>query len=111
MRMKSLSYFLKNLMINIMNFNERTMVEYPYYYAWKNNNKRLTLYLRHCRVLVRGNMNSCLIEFENGQQEIVSRNAIKKRSNNRMNLTLKGRGEMLSQMSSSVAAPLQGKLF
>ena len=51
---------------------------YPYFYAWKNNEKRETLYKRACRVVVRGRMNSCLIEFENGQREIVSRNAIKR---------------------------------
>ena len=49
-----------------------------YYYAWKNNEKRETLYKRACRVLARGRMNSCLIEFENGQRECVSRNAVKR---------------------------------
>jgi len=61
---------------------------YPYYYAWKNNPqmglfpcpKRITLYKRACRILVRSRrMNSCLIEFENGQKELVSKNAVKLR--------------------------------
>ena len=49
-----------------------------YYYAWKNNSKRETLYKRACHVVARGRMNSCLIEFENGQREVVSRNAVKR---------------------------------
>jgi hypothetical protein len=51
---------------------------YLYYYAWRNNEKRLTLYRRACKVVARGAMNSCLLEFENGQREVVSRNAIRK---------------------------------
>lgn len=51
---------------------------FEYYYAWKNNEKRKTLYKRACRVVARGRMNSCLIEFENGQREVVSRNAVKR---------------------------------
>jgi hypothetical protein len=51
---------------------------FEYYYAWKNNEKRQTLYKRACRVMARGRMNSCLIEFENGQREVVSRNAVKR---------------------------------
>lgn len=51
---------------------------FEYYYAWKNNEKRQTLYKRACRVVARGGMNSCLIEFENGQREVVSRNAVKR---------------------------------
>lgn len=52
---------------------------FVYYYAWRNSPKRETLYKRTCRVVARGRMNSCLIEFENGQRECVSRNAIRKR--------------------------------
>jgi len=53
-------------------------VIYDCYYAWRNNEKRLTMYRRKCRVVVRGKMNSCLVEFEDGQREVVSRNAIRK---------------------------------
>lgn len=53
-------------------------MEYRYYYAWRNNEKRATLYGRRCAVLVRGKLNSCLVEFEDGQREVVSRNAIRK---------------------------------
>ena len=49
-----------------------------HYYAWKNNIKRLTLYKHKCRVIKRLKMNSVLIEFEDGQREVVSRNAIRK---------------------------------
>ena len=47
-------------------------------YIWKNNPKRLTLTGRACTILARGKMNSCLIEFSNGQREIVSRYAVRK---------------------------------
>jgi len=49
-----------------------------YYYAWKNNAKRESLYKRECIVLARGKMNSILIQFDNEQKEIVSRNSLRK---------------------------------
>ena len=49
-----------------------------YVYGWKNNPKRQDLYRRKCKVLVRGGMNSVLVEFENGQKEIISRNALRR---------------------------------
>jgi len=55
--------------------------EFPYYYAWKNNSKRVSLYQRRCRVLGRLSANSALVEFENGQKEIISRNALRKVKN------------------------------
>ena len=33
---------------------------------------------RKCKVLVRGKMNSCMVEFQNGQLEVISRNALRK---------------------------------
>lgn len=53
-------------------------MNYPYYYAWKNNEVRAKLYGRRCKVLARGRMNSCLLEFENGELVVTSRNAIRK---------------------------------
>jgi hypothetical protein len=49
-----------------------------YRYRWKNNSKRLTLYGRICKVLKRLPMNSAIVEFENGQTEVISRNALEK---------------------------------
>lgn len=49
-----------------------------YRYTWGNNAKRATMKGRTCRVLARGAMNSALIEFEDGQREVVSRNALRK---------------------------------
>lgn len=49
-----------------------------YWFVWKNNEKRLRLYGRRCRILARMKMNSALVEFENGQREVISRNAIRK---------------------------------
>jgi hypothetical protein len=51
---------------------------YPYYFPWKNNEKRQSLHGRRFRILARGKMNSVLIEFRNGQREVISRNAIRK---------------------------------
>lgn len=51
---------------------------FPYIYCWRNNAKRATLYGRRCRVLARGAMNSRLVEFEDGQREIVSGNALRR---------------------------------
>lgn len=70
---------------------------YPYVFAWRDypkrcngeltfwdawvaafGNKRATLYGRGLRVLARGAMNSAPVEFENGQREVISRNAIRK---------------------------------
>lgn len=57
-----------------------------HHYTWRNNPqmnlrpcpKRLTLYRRQCRIIARGAMNSIMVEFADGQREIVSGNAIKK---------------------------------
>lgn len=50
-----------------------------YIFNWGNNEKRKTLKGRRCIVIKKGKMNSVLIEFlENGQREVVSRNAIRK---------------------------------
>jgi len=50
-----------------------------YVYYWSNNLKRAKMKGRKCVVLARGKMNSCLIQFcDNGQREIVSRNALRK---------------------------------
>ncbi len=54
-----------------------------YYYAWKNNEKRATMYRRLCKVVVRGALNSCLVQFlDNEEREVVSRNALRRASTN-----------------------------
>lgn len=48
-------------------------------FAWGNNAKRATLKGRRCRILaVARRMNSVLIEFEDGQQEVTSRRALRR---------------------------------
>jgi len=47
-------------------------------YSWKNNGKRREMFGRRCRVITRGAMNSVLVEFENGQREIVSFRALRR---------------------------------
>ena len=54
------------------------MAEYPYTYVWGNNPVRAKLKGRKCRVLVRGKMNSCLVEFENGKKVTISSRALRR---------------------------------
>jgi hypothetical protein len=49
-----------------------------YTFTWKNNSKRATLYGRKCKVIKRLKMNSAAVVFENGQFEVISRNALRK---------------------------------
>lgn len=53
-------------------------MKFPYVYSWKNNEKRLFLYGRTCLVVKWHKSNTCVVEFQNGQRETVSRNALKK---------------------------------
>lgn len=63
------------------------MTEYPLAYRFKTDPwwskpsgetpRRPALYGRRCRVIARGSKNSILIEFDNGQREICSRNAVR----------------------------------
>ena len=53
--------------------------DYPYVYVWGNNPVRAMLRGRRCRMVVRARrFNSCLVEFENGERVVVSRNALRK---------------------------------
>jgi hypothetical protein len=60
--------------------------DYPYFYAWGNNEKRKTMKGRKCRVLVKGGaLHSIMIEFENGQKEIVSQRSVRRIENEKDN--------------------------
>jgi len=50
-----------------------------YVYRLGNNPKRIELKGRRCRVVCHLAKNSALVEFETGQREVVSRNALKRR--------------------------------
>jgi hypothetical protein len=51
-----------------------------YVFAWGNNTKRAELKGRLCRIVCRGSsMRSVMVEFENGQREIVSYRALRER--------------------------------
>jgi hypothetical protein len=53
---------------------------FDYIYTWKQNAMRvLDRKDQKCRVLIRGRMNSCLLEFEDGFQVVTSRNAIRRK--------------------------------
>ncbi len=50
-----------------------------YVYYWGNNSKRAEMKGRRCRIVKRLKMNSALIQFlDDGQQEVVSRNSLRK---------------------------------
>lgn len=52
---------------------------FPYRYAWGVRYPRtLNRKGQCCRVLVRGRMNSALVEFEDGFRAVVSRNALRR---------------------------------
>lgn len=56
------------------------MGEQLYVYAWGNNPRREEMRGRVCRVVCRGRLNSCLVEFvDNRQREVISRHALRKR--------------------------------
>ena len=57
---------------------------YPYFYRWRTMLKGTTTaryFGQRCRVIARGAMNSALVEFESGEQAIISRNALRKVQN------------------------------
>ena len=49
---------------------------YPYY--WRVKTRYPERKGQACRVLVRGKMNSCLVEFEDGYRTVTSRNYVRK---------------------------------
>jgi hypothetical protein len=57
-------------------------IEFPYLYRWApkvwGRLRGLDKKGQACRVLVRGGRNSALIEFQDGTQAVVSRNALKR---------------------------------
>ena len=52
------------------------MNAWPYVWRWKA--RPLGKFGMRCRVLVRGTMNSALVEFENGEKVVTSRNGLRK---------------------------------
>lgn len=48
-------------------------------FIWGNNAKRATLKGRSCRIVASGRMRSCLVEFDDGQREIVDFYALRLR--------------------------------
>ena len=47
-------------------------------FVWRNNSKRAQLYGRRCKILQRLKQNSAIVEFANGQREVVSRNGLRR---------------------------------
>ncbi|MGV3515606.1 hypothetical protein [Luteitalea sp.] len=52
------------------------MPEYPY--VWRVRTRLPWLFGRRCRVLVRGRMNTALVEFTCGYRVVTSRNYLRK---------------------------------
>lgn len=53
--------------------------DYPYIYDWRARYPRvLDRRGQRCRVLVRGKMNSAMVEFEDGYRAVISRNALRR---------------------------------
>ena len=74
-----------------------------YKYCWGNNEKRATMKGRTCRVLSRGKKNSCSIEFiDNGQKEIVSRNALRKTKANILEVTFYTLNEIIEKQDKRI---------
>lgn len=58
------------------------MAEYAYVWAWGPRFPRvLDRKGQACRVIVRGGMNSCLVEFRDGYRAVVSRNGLRRSAN------------------------------
>ena len=49
---------------------------YPYY--WRVRTRLAERFGQRCKVLVRGKMKSCLVEFEDGFKVVTSRNYVRK---------------------------------
>jgi len=55
------------------------MIDYPYIWFWNPSPMRtVNRKGQRCRVLVRGAMNSALIQFEDGFRVVASRNALRR---------------------------------
>lgn len=52
----------------------KPIAAFPYVYAWNRMGRKG----QRCRVLSRGKMNSCAVEFEDGHRAVTSRNALRK---------------------------------
>ncbi len=48
-----------------------------HWFAWRNNPRRAELYGQRCRIIARGRMGSVLVEWANGQRDIISRRALR----------------------------------
>ena len=50
-----------------------------YIYVWKNNNKRIKLKGRMCKIIAIGKKNTVAVQFlDNNQKEAISRRALRK---------------------------------
>jgi len=65
--------------MDIMRWMEEDAGLLTHIYTWGNNPKRAMMKGKSCRIITRGRMNSVLIELENGQREIVSRRALRRK--------------------------------
>ena len=59
--------------------SQQNTLEFPYVYAWGNNQRRAELKGRPCKIITDGKMRSVEIEFEDGFRVITSRRALRGR--------------------------------
>jgi len=52
------------------------MIDLPYY--WRVKSRYPERYGQFCKVIARGRMNSCLVEFSDGYKTVTSRNYIRR---------------------------------
>lgn len=61
-----------------MNAGEDAGEEYTFVYRWRVRARLPERFDQRCRVVVRGSMNSALIEFEDGFRVVSSRNYLRR---------------------------------
>lgn len=55
-----------------------SMTSTEVWYRWRVRSRLAERFGQKCRVLVRGAMNSCLVEFEDGYRVVTSRNYVRR---------------------------------
>lgn len=60
--------------------SEQVGAVYDYVYSWGPRLMGFSRKGQFCRVLARGAMNSAMVEFEDGFRAVISRNALRRRS-------------------------------
>ena len=79
------TFLLETVLASRIFFVSNGRMQFTHLYNWKSNPKRKSLFKRACRIICHGKMGSVLIEFENGQKEVVSTRALRRNNKQRVN--------------------------